>query len=155
MPKQKTVLVFGTFDGLHPGHEHFLKRARKYGDRLVVAVGQDAAVQALKGHPPQNTLAVRIAALRASGLADRVIPADRFLGTWRSVARIRPDVIVLGYDQKFLGRALRQALPALPCQPKIISLRSAHHPGQYHSSLLGKRIHAPRPHTCPASRTVP
>ncbi|MCK5249408.1 MAG: adenylyltransferase/cytidyltransferase family protein, partial [Spirochaetaceae bacterium] len=37
----KTVLVFGTFDVIHPGHQWFLRNAARHGDRLVAVVSRD------------------------------------------------------------------------------------------------------------------
>ena len=39
--KPITVITFGTFDVFHYGHLKILKRARKYGDRLVVGISSD------------------------------------------------------------------------------------------------------------------
>lgn len=36
-----TVLTYGTFDVLHGGHIHLLRRARALGDRLVVGLSTD------------------------------------------------------------------------------------------------------------------
>ena len=44
-----TVMAFGTFDVLHPGHHFYLEQARKLGDNLVVVVARDANVKKLKG----------------------------------------------------------------------------------------------------------
>lgn len=33
---QKKALAFGTFDGLHEGHEDFFRQAKKFGDNLIV-----------------------------------------------------------------------------------------------------------------------
>ena len=44
----KTVLAFGTFDVLHPGHIHYLKKAKGLGDRLVVIVSRDDSVRLIK-----------------------------------------------------------------------------------------------------------
>jgi FAD synthetase len=46
------VIAFGVFDGLHEGHRHFLREARKLGGRLTVAVAHDEAVVMLKGRRP-------------------------------------------------------------------------------------------------------
>ncbi|MFH1181685.1 MAG: adenylyltransferase/cytidyltransferase family protein, partial [Candidatus Woesearchaeota archaeon] len=46
-----TVMVFGTFDILHRGHEHFLRQAKKHG-RLIVVVARSSIVRKLKGKPP-------------------------------------------------------------------------------------------------------
>ena len=29
------VMVFGTFDGVHPGHENFFEQAKQHGDYLI------------------------------------------------------------------------------------------------------------------------
>lgn len=39
--KFNRVMVFGVFDGLHPGHRAFLRQARKKGDKLIVVVARD------------------------------------------------------------------------------------------------------------------
>ena len=41
-------MAFGTFDLLHPGHEHFLKQAKRYGD-LIVVIARDNTVLKVKG----------------------------------------------------------------------------------------------------------
>ena len=37
----KTVITYGTYDLLHPGHIRLLKRAKALGDRLIVALSTD------------------------------------------------------------------------------------------------------------------
>ena len=46
---EKIVMTNGCFDLLHAGHVEYLERARALGDRLVVAVNDDASVRRLKG----------------------------------------------------------------------------------------------------------
>lgn len=37
----KRVITYGTFDLLHYGHINLLRRAKKYGDYLIVALSTD------------------------------------------------------------------------------------------------------------------
>lgn len=37
----KKVITYGTFDLLHYGHINLLRRAKKYGDYLIVALSTD------------------------------------------------------------------------------------------------------------------
>lgn len=50
---ERVVLTDGVFDLLHVGHLRFLGAARSQGDRLIVAILDDAAARALEGegHP--------------------------------------------------------------------------------------------------------
>ncbi len=43
-----TVMCFGTFDILHPGHLYFLRECEKYGDELIVVIARDATVEKVK-----------------------------------------------------------------------------------------------------------
>lgn len=94
----RTILVFGTFDIFHKGHESFLRQAREYGGVLIVVVARDKTVWKVKGRLPKNTELVRLEKIKKSGLADKVI-----LGNLRNkyavIEKIKPDVICLGYDQ--------------------------------------------------------
>ncbi len=47
----KTVYVIGVFDLFHRGHLELLKRAKKLGDKLVVAVNGDDMVKSYKRRP--------------------------------------------------------------------------------------------------------
>ena len=44
----KKVMAQGTFDVLHPGHVHYLKKSRELGDELVVVVARDSRVSEKK-----------------------------------------------------------------------------------------------------------
>lgn len=106
MKKEKTVLVFGTFDGLHDGHRFFLHEARKRGVYLVAIVAQDNIVKELKDKSPREPLAGRLKELRASGLVDDARAGDTVLGAWSALKKYTPDIIALGYDQDTLRDAL-------------------------------------------------
>lgn len=93
----KRILLFGTFDHLHPGHEFLLKEAQKRGDVSVV-IARDANVLRIKGNPPDQSESDRKAAVERAFPSFSVVlgEADDFLAPVRA---IRPDLILLGYDQ--------------------------------------------------------
>ena len=106
----KTVLVFGTFDVIHPGHQWFLKKSRRYGDRLVAAVARDVFVREWKGHPPLTDEESRVRALKESRLVDDARLSDEDIRTYGILEKIRPEVICLGHDQKALKDDLNRWL---------------------------------------------
>jgi FAD synthetase len=133
----RTILVFGTFDGIHAGHRAFFVEAHKYGDRLIVAVAQDAVVEELKGRPPKRSLAERIAALEKEPLVDEAVAGDEVLGSWEVVKKHRPDVIALGYDQDDLHKALTRAFPVSDPIPEVV-IAHPHRPEEMHNEFLKK-----------------
>lgn len=136
--KQKAVLVFGVFDTLHNGHRFFLREARRCGARLIAAVAPDAVAQVLKGKPPRQLLAERLAAVRREGLADRAVRGDARINDWSILRKLRPDVIALGYDQTRLEESVRAFITKenLPIQIAKIAARN---PTHLHSRLLRNR----------------
>ncbi len=130
----RKVLVFGTFDGIHEGHRAFLRKARIYGDRLIVAVAPDEVVEQLKHRPPRHRLEARIEALRADMLADLVVPGDAEIGTYRVVKSHRPDIIALGYDQEALKEDLKQHLSDFDWHVELAIL-APYRPEKHHNHL--------------------
>ena len=105
----KKVLVFGTFDLLHPGHLYFLKKAKEQGDLLSVVVALDETVMKVKGKLPVNNQEKRRANLLKTGIVDEAVlgnPGDKH----KIIESIRPDVICLGYDQKAFTENLAESL---------------------------------------------
>ena len=45
----KIVVVSGGFDPIHSGHIEYFKHAKKYGDKLIVALNSDAWLENKKG----------------------------------------------------------------------------------------------------------
>jgi len=104
------VLVFGTFDELHPGHRFLLNEAQKRacpaklpqersGGELFVVVARDVNVERIKGRP-----AVESEEVRKNTVEEAFPDAQVILGDPQDflvpVIAVRPDLILLGYDQK-------------------------------------------------------
>jgi D-beta-D-heptose 7-phosphate kinase/D-beta-D-heptose 1-phosphate adenosyltransferase len=95
---ERVVFTNGCFDILHVGHVRSLEEARGLGDRLVVAVNDDASVRRLKG-PSRPVVPARQRAelLAALECVDWVVVfgAETPLATIRA---LRPDVLAKGGD---------------------------------------------------------
>ena len=95
---KRVVFTNGCFDLIHQGHKDLLKKARSFGDILLVGLNSDRSVKRLKGikRPIQNEIE-RAKNLCEFGSVDGVIifyedtPA-------RLIADIKPDVLVKGGD---------------------------------------------------------
>jgi FAD synthetase len=136
----KTVVAFGVFDLLHPGHIHFLEQAAVHGERLVVVVTRDERCEAEKGRKPVFPLEERLKMIRALQCVSEAIPGD-LVGVWGVLGRVAPDIVCIGYDQNAEHPAVLKQLEALSRKPQIIRLE-AHKAEQYKTSLIRSRIHS-------------
>jgi len=133
--KIKKVMVFGTFDIFHKGHENFLKQARKYGDRLIVVIARDKTVFEVKKQKTRNKEQERLKILADNNPSDSIILGS--LGDkYAVIKKYQPDVICLGYDQNIFVKDLRRKLGEFELdKTKVIRLKS-YYPEKYKTSLL-------------------
>jgi D-beta-D-heptose 7-phosphate kinase / D-beta-D-heptose 1-phosphate adenosyltransferase len=95
---EKIIFANGCFDLLHAGHVRYLEQAKALGDRLIVAVNEDASVTALKGPTrPIQPIAERAAILAALESVDLVVPFAEER-TVKLLEVLHPDVLVKGGD---------------------------------------------------------
>ena len=95
---ERVVMTNGCFDILHSGHVGYLEEARQSGDRLLVAVNDDASVARLKGPTrPINSLDRRMRVLSGLSSVDWVVPFSDDTPT-ALIEHILPDVLVKGGD---------------------------------------------------------
>jgi len=104
------VMVFGSFDVLHPGHLHFFREAKKLGDYLIVVVGRDKTVKEVKGNEPLYSEEDRLACVNALRIVDKAVLGyvdNQFM----VLDEFKPDIICLGYDQKsFITERLEEEI---------------------------------------------
>ncbi|MFD2111217.1 bifunctional D-glycero-beta-D-manno-heptose-7-phosphate kinase/D-glycero-beta-D-manno-heptose 1-phosphate adenylyltransferase HldE [Thiorhodococcus fuscus] len=97
---ERLVMTNGCFDILHEGHVAYLQQARRMGDRLIVAVNDDASVRRLKGEGrPINGVEQRMAVLAGLASVDWVCAFGE--DTPESlICRVKPDLLVKGGDYR-------------------------------------------------------
>ena len=95
---EKIIMTNGCFDLLHAGHVLYLEQAKDLGDRLIVAVNDDASVKRLKGEGrPINTVQERMLVLAALDSVDWVVPFAKDTPE-HLIKLVAPDVLVKGGD---------------------------------------------------------
>ncbi|MFA6534551.1 MAG: adenylyltransferase/cytidyltransferase family protein [Patescibacteria group bacterium] len=128
------VMVFGTFDGLHPGHLDFFRQAKVYGDYLIVVVARDLNVKKYKGQRPQFNENARLKAVKKSPLVNRAA-LGYLTNRFKIIKELKPEVVCLGYDQKMDLDELRGKLAELKIKAAVHRLQPFQ-PEKYKSSLL-------------------
>lgn len=109
------IMVFGTFDMIHGGHEDLFRQARALANNsyLIVSVARNKVAERIKRMKPRNLERVRLAAVAKHGLVDEAVLGDES-GYMGHIRANMPDIIALGYDQegefvKNLEKDLRDA----------------------------------------------
>jgi FAD synthetase len=131
------IMVFGTFDMIHEGHEDFFKQARALADdpHLIVSVARDDVVERIKGARPRRTENERRAILASHPFVDEVVLGDA-KGYIEHIIAVKPDMIALGYDQQGeYVEHLEDDLTRAACSVKVVRL-GAHKPEAFKTSKL-------------------
>jgi FAD synthetase len=101
------ILATGTFDLLHPGHIYFLTQARALGDELFVIVARDLNIT----HKPKPIVPEeqRLEMVNALEMVDKALLGSE-KDMFEPLKQIRPDIVALGYDQRFDSELLEKEL---------------------------------------------
>lgn len=109
---KKVVFTNGCFDIIHAGHVRYLRKARSFGDLLVVGLNSDGSVRRLKG--PERPLvneADRAELLAALEMVDYVTIFGEDTPA-ALIEELKPDVLVKGGDyraEEVVGRETVEA----------------------------------------------
>ncbi len=93
----KTVLTYGTFDMFHIGHLELLKRLKKQGNRLIVAVSTDEFNE-IKGKKTIIPYAQRASIVEAIKYVDMVIPENNWEQKIEDIKNFNVDIFAMGDD---------------------------------------------------------
>ncbi len=113
-------MTTGVFDLLHPGHLHMLEEAKRLGDELVVVLARDDSA-AREKHRPITAEEHRRRMVESLKPVDKAVLGHRG-DYFRIVEELKPDVIALGFDQKYDEKAVAAecARRGVPC--KVVRL---------------------------------
>ena len=96
----KRVITYGTFDLLHYGHINLLRRAKQYGDYLIVALSTDDFNWNQKRKKCYFSFDKRKALLEPIRYVDLVIPEESWGQKVTDVREYHIDTFVMGDDWK-------------------------------------------------------
>ncbi len=94
----KKVITYGTYDLLHYGHIALLKRAKALGDYLIVGVTSDQFDRGRGKLNVQQSVAERIAAVQALGIADKIIVEEYEGQKIDDIQKYDVDIFTVGSD---------------------------------------------------------
>lgn len=93
-----TVITYGTYDLLHYGHIKLLERAKELGDYLIVGVTADDFDKTRGKINVQQSLEERIAAVRDTGIADKIIIEEYEGQKIDDIRKYNVDIFTVGSD---------------------------------------------------------
>ena len=117
----KRVITYGTFDLLHYGHINLLRRAKKYGDYLIVALSTDEFNHE-KGKKSYFSYQKRKSLLEAIRYVDLVIPEHNWTQKINDMHEYHINTFIMGDDWKGKFDFLKQEgvdVIYLPRTPEI------------------------------------
>ena len=96
--KGKTVYVDGVFDLFHVGHIALLKKAKQFGDHLIIGVVTDEDAKSYK-RQPIVPFAYRSKMIEEFGIGIKVVPAVLYI-TEQFIKENNIDIVVHGDDDE-------------------------------------------------------
>ena len=120
---KKIVLAGGVFDIIHPGHIHTLNAAKALGDILVVAIATDKTAQKMKKRQPLHNQELRCELVSCLSMVD-IAMIGHEEDIFETVKEIKPNIIVLGYDQVHQDKFIADGCKRINLDVEIVRLQS-------------------------------
>ena len=112
----KKIITYGTYDLLHQGHINLLQRAKALGDYLIVGVTNDNFDRERGKLNVVNNVLERVEAVKATGLADKIIIEDYFGQKIDDIQKYEADIFAIGSDWEGEFYRRNKALVELPAK---------------------------------------
>ena len=120
---KKIVLAGGVFDIIHPGHIHTLNAAKALGGVLVVAIATDKTAQKMKKRQPLHNQELRCELVNCLSMVDSAVIGHEN-DIFETVKEIKPNIIVLGYDQVHQEKFISDGCKRINLNVEIVRLQS-------------------------------
>jgi rfaE bifunctional protein nucleotidyltransferase chain/domain len=120
---KKIVLAGGVFDIIHPGHVHTLNAAKALGDILVVAIATDKTAEKMKKRKPLHNQELRRELVNSLSMVDTAVLGHED-DIFETVKEVKPNIIVLGYDQVHQEQFISDGCKRINLDVKIVRLQS-------------------------------
>ena len=117
------VLAGGVFDIIHPGHIHTLNAAKKLGDVLVVVVATDNTAVKMKKRRPLHSQMQRQEMVNSLSTVDLCLIGQEG-DIFKTVNRVRPQIIALGYDQIHQEKSITEGCKKIKLDARVARLQS-------------------------------
>jgi len=117
------VLAGGVFDIIHPGHIYTLNAAKALGDVLVVVVATDNTSEKMKKRRPLHTQEQRQELVNSLSMVDLCLIGQED-DIFKTVNRVRPQIIALGYDQIHQEKFITDGCKKIELEAKVARLQS-------------------------------
>jgi FAD synthetase len=139
MKKMRKILVAGTFDIIHAGHIYLINEAAKLGDVYVI-VATDKNRELYSGIAPIVSQEQRLEVVKGIKNVKEARLGRSDNDTLKTVEEINPDLILLGPDQKYDMKTLKEGLKRKGLNHiEVKRMKSYYDKYVLHSSSLIKR----------------
>ncbi|HSD05041.1 MAG TPA: adenylyltransferase/cytidyltransferase family protein [Nitrosopumilaceae archaeon] len=119
----RVVLAGGVFDIIHPGHLHTLRGAKALGNVLIVVIATDQTAQKMKSRIPLHNMELRRDLVNSLSMVDYAVVGHEG-DIFKTVARVKPDIIALGYDQVHQEKFITDGCKKINLSVSIARLQS-------------------------------
>jgi FAD synthetase len=148
MPRRRIVVASGRFDLIHKAHIRYLEKAKAAGGRgtkLIVVVARDKLIKRETGSNPVFDENSRLYMIRHLKPVDRAVlgPSTTDLkgGIMKILLKLKPDVIALGYDQKWIYSQAKEVMREMEWKrTKLVRIRRFNYGYLSHSSTIKNLI---------------